>query len=279
MTESTEDQMKRMFGEDGLNNLKEHAKLLNVSLATFVFMANFTPSELARQLQDALDEKRGDLIVIDVTSGEVYKIEVKTARQCKDGKWRFTLVKDGHTNHQHADMVVLLAVMSSGRVVPFVMPVEAVADQRQAVITSHPERYAGKLARWRVEGQVNLNVQKMSCQKGKIEMSDILYPYTDESPEERKGNQAAGRALRLIALERARQDAKWGQQNHNGAIWSLIAGEEFGEVAQAQLEVMFKGSQKESDPHPRQAYITELVQLAAVCQAWLECELRRNGDK
>lgn len=91
-------------------------------------------------------------------------------------------------------------------------------------------------------------------------------------------SKAMERATRLIALERARQDAKWGEQNHNGAIWTLIAGEEFGEVSQAQLEVMFKGSQKDSDPHPRQAYITELIQLAAVCQAWLECELRRDGD-
>jgi 3-oxoacyl-(acyl-carrier-protein) synthase len=109
-------------------------------------------------------------------------------------------------------------------------------------------------------------------------MSDIPYPYTDESPEQRKPNKAAGRALRLIAMERARQDAKWGEQNHHGAVWSLIAGEEFGEVSQAQLEMMFKGSQKDSDPHPREAYIIELVQLAAVCQAWLECELRRDGD-
>lgn len=101
----------------------------------------------------AQGEKRGDLSVVDVITGEVRKIEVKTARRCKDGKWRFTLVKDGHTDHQHADMVALLAVMDSGRIVPFVMPVEVVSNQRQAVITSHPERYQGKLARWRVEGQ------------------------------------------------------------------------------------------------------------------------------
>lgn len=85
------------------------------------------------------------------------------------------------------------------------------------------------------------------------------------------------RAGRLIALERKRQDAKWGEQNHEGSIWALIAGEEFGEVAQAQLEMMFKGSQNGQDMHPREAYITELTQLAAVCVAWLECELRRDS--
>lgn len=98
-------------------------------------------------------EKRGDLVVVDVVSGEVRKIEVKTARRAKDGKWRFTLVKEGCTSHLHADLVALLAVTESGRVIPFIMPVEAVQQQRQAVITSHPERYAGKLARWRMESQ------------------------------------------------------------------------------------------------------------------------------
>lgn len=90
---------------------------------------------------------------------------------------------------------------------------------------------------------------------------------------------ASERAIRLIKLERERQDAKWGEQNHHGAVWTLIAGEEFGEVSQAQLEVMFKGSQIENADHPRQLYITELTQLAAVCVAWLECELRRDGDQ
>lgn len=47
---SAEDQLKRSFGEEGLNNLKAHAKSANMSLATFVFMANFNPSELARIL-------------------------------------------------------------------------------------------------------------------------------------------------------------------------------------------------------------------------------------
>lgn len=87
------------------------------------------------------------------------------------------------------------------------------------------------------------------------------------------------RAGRLIALERARQDAKWGEQNHDASIWSLIATEELGEVSQACLEVMFKGSQSDDAMHPREAYITELTQLAAVCVAWLECEIRRDEGK
>lgn len=100
--------------------------------------------------------KQGDLLAIDRFTGETTRIEVKTARQCSDGKWRYTLTKDGHTDHRHADKIALLAVLESGRVIPFIVPVEVLKSQRQAVITSHPERYAGKLSRWRVEGSIIL---------------------------------------------------------------------------------------------------------------------------
>jgi hypothetical protein len=48
-----EEQMLKMFGEDGLKNLKSHAELLNMSLATFVFMSQFEPVELLKMLQNA----------------------------------------------------------------------------------------------------------------------------------------------------------------------------------------------------------------------------------
>lgn len=92
-------------------------------------------------------------------------------------------------------------------------------------------------------------------------------------------NQSMERAMRLIALERERQDAKWGEQNHDAAVWALIATEELGEISQAHLEILFKGSQTSDHMHSREAYMTELIQLAAVCVAWLECELRKDGDK
>jgi hypothetical protein len=98
-------------------------------------------------------QKRGDLLAIDPQSGEMTRIEVKTARKCKDGKWRFTLAKKGHTDHRHADKVALLAVLKTGDVVVFMIPVEEISRQQQAVITSHPERYNGKLAQWRIRNQ------------------------------------------------------------------------------------------------------------------------------
>lgn len=98
----------------------------------------------------------GDLTVIDRETGESWSVEVKTARRSKDQKWRFTLIKAGHTNHGYADRVLLLAVLKSGRCVPFLVPVEALSTQRQAVITSHPESYAGKLAQYRKVGALTL---------------------------------------------------------------------------------------------------------------------------
>lgn len=72
-------------------------------------------------------------------------------------------------------------------------------------------------------------------------------------------------AMARIMDERARQDAKWGIQNHEAGKWSLILAEELGEVAKSQLE------------GDRANYLTELIQSAAVLVAWLECELRRGS--
>lgn len=74
-----------------------------------------------------------------------------------------------------------------------------------------------------------------------------------------------------IAAERARQDAKWGKQNHSNATWALIAGEELGEVAQAILHDVFGGKAAGT---LRQ----ELVQLGAVVVAWLECLDRKENQ-
>jgi hypothetical protein len=94
-------------------------------------------------------EKRGDLRAIDCKTGQIYKVEVKTARRSIDRKWRFTLYMPGLTDHRHSDVVILLAILECGSIIPFVVPIHILKDQRQAVITSHPETYAGKLAEFR----------------------------------------------------------------------------------------------------------------------------------
>jgi len=103
-------------------------------------------------------EKRGDLRVVSPVTGEVVRVEVKTARRCKDGKWRFTLKKKQHTDYRHSDVVVLLAVIGGGAVVPFVIPVADLGERSQVCITSSPAKYAGRWARYRqsVRGGISL---------------------------------------------------------------------------------------------------------------------------
>jgi hypothetical protein len=64
--------------------------------------------------------------------------------------------------------------------------------------------------------------------------------------------------MSMMTAERKRQDEKWGEQNHTNGVWALILGEEFGESCQAALDK----SDKE--------VVQELIQVAAVCIAWIE---------
>jgi NTP pyrophosphatase (non-canonical NTP hydrolase) len=70
--------------------------------------------------------------------------------------------------------------------------------------------------------------------------------------------------LDMLADERGRQDAKWGEQNHDPAYWLAILGEEFGEVCKAVCE----GKQDE--------YREELVHVAAVAVSMIECDIRQQ---
>jgi NTP pyrophosphatase (non-canonical NTP hydrolase) len=67
------------------------------------------------------------------------------------------------------------------------------------------------------------------------------------------------RAFELIKAERDRQDAKWGKNSHNPIEWYLIAQEEMGEVNKGLLVGADFNDIRQ-----------EIVQLAAVCVAWLE---------
>lgn len=72
------------------------------------------------------------------------------------------------------------------------------------------------------------------------------------------------RAFELVRRERLRQDAQWGVQDHDPERWALILQEEVGEVAKAALE----GGGRE--------YLAEMVQVAAVAIAALECAARNE---
>ena len=75
--------------------------------------------------------------------------------------------------------------------------------------------------------------------------------------------------LEEVMLERARQDIKWGEQNHHPAWWLSILGEEFGEVCKAVCENNDTGEG---------SYRDELVQVAAVAVAMIECFDRIGPD-
>jgi hypothetical protein len=69
-------------------------------------------------------------------------------------------------------------------------------------------------------------------------------------------------AVQEILQERHRQDKKWGAQHHSHLVWQTIALEEFGEIAEAELE--------------NRSVKNELVQTAAVLVAWLEDTFERG---
>jgi hypothetical protein len=98
------------------------------------------------------ERKRGehfDVWAKHLQTGEILCLEVKMARPAKDRKYRFTLWKAGCTDHRHSDYVILLALTHSAFLSAFVVPTIILANQHQAVITSHPLKYAGKLAQYR----------------------------------------------------------------------------------------------------------------------------------
>lgn len=73
--------------------------------------------------------------------------------------------------------------------------------------------------------------------------------------------------LRDIVDERIAQDYAWGEQNHPPDQWLTILGEEYGEVCRAVLD------------DDMVAYRKELIQVAAVAVAMIECLERNDGHQ
>ena len=71
-------------------------------------------------------------------------------------------------------------------------------------------------------------------------------------------------ALKSILEERGRQDAKWGEQNHDPFTYLTILVEEVGEFAQAALHRLFGGPKADGMRE-------EAVHVAAVALAIVEC--------
>ena len=80
------------------------------------------------------------------------------------------------------------------------------------------------------------------------------------------------KAVADVLAERARQDEKWGEQNHDPLVWVPILTEEVGEVSKAVLEVLneYDGEHIGMQIQRLRAYRTEMVQVAAVALSAIE---------
>ena len=76
-----------------------------------------------------------------------------------------------------------------------------------------------------------------------------------------------------VLAERARQDARWGEQNHDPFVYGAILGEELGEFMQAALKARFESDFQSETDRARfaRAMREEAVQCAAVALAIIEC--------
>ena len=89
-----------------------------------------------------------------------------------------------------------------------------------------------------------------------------------EKAYELRGN---GVPLAHVLLERARQERKWGTQNHQPVWYLAILMEEVGELAQSIIETNFGHGENQG----AEKIYNEATQVAAVALAMVEC-LDRN---
>ena len=84
--------------------------------------------------------------------------------------------------------------------------------------------------------------------------------------------------MKCVEHERVKQDTKWGIQNHSDEKWLAILTEELGEVAECVCHTAI-GSKDEAERRSFDALMDyELVQVAAVAVAWLECRKRNRKN-
>lgn len=87
----------------------------------------------------------------------------------------------------------------------------------------------------------------------------------------------SNKILDEVLNERLNQDDKWGLQNHCPKGWLMILAEEFGEANKAVLEsCVFKDGRlssinREMLKKGKDSYRNELIQIAAVAVAMVEC--------
>lgn len=90
-----------------------------------------------------------DIALVNRETGEITRIEVKVSRKGKDGKYRATTYKQGHTDSRKSDVIVFLCLSpDSTQAIPFIIPSNE-HKQTFIAISSNPLTYAGKYAKYR----------------------------------------------------------------------------------------------------------------------------------
>ena len=80
-----------------------------------------------------------------------------------------------------------------------------------------------------------------------------------------------------IFQERVKQDTKWGEQNHQDTEWASILMEEVGEAAECVNKSCIGPIEDEEEAAEYRGLLEiELIQVAAVAIAWLECIRRQD---
>jgi Holliday junction resolvase-like predicted endonuclease len=104
-------------------------------------------------------DKRGDLLAVDTSTGEMIRVEIKTSKRGSDGIYRFCIERRIGarvcTSAHHSDFLILLAVTKPGTVYPFVIPVTD-GLPKSISMSGHPAQYTGKYARFRQRGALTL---------------------------------------------------------------------------------------------------------------------------
>jgi hypothetical protein len=93
----------------------------------------------------------GDLEVIDPYTGEIFKIEVKTANQHPvKNYFHFCLRKTGKTDCTYSDFVILVCIDKEGKIYLYCAHCNCFNGAQLVTVSSHPTKYKGKYAAFRL---------------------------------------------------------------------------------------------------------------------------------
>ena len=120
----------------------------------------------------------------------------------------------------------------------------------------------------------DLNGNWISTAKGMTnEEKEAFFLFKTAHPITITPNNIQKAIIEELKAERIKQELKFGRQNHTPFEWLPILGEEVGEVNKAALETYFKYDGADND---YSEYRKELIQVAAVALAMVECLDRNN---